>query len=531
MPLRHLIILLAMLTCSIAGNSSDYTGWLSLPADSLMEMGKRYLAREKADSALACFSIITERTDVGNSDKSHNIVARAYTGKWVVTMFYYNDYARSFDNLLMALKLSHDRRVTMRARMNMGITYHTISQQCSDESYSRKALEAYRQAFADALELGDAEVLDVTISNMLELAFKERDSKLIETQWNQYLKARNATSDMIFRYNRLMRDGMEKALAGKYDEATSLFEKQEKLIGDDPERLRYRTMSYVNRAAVCSLAGRYTDAFSYLDKAEKIASTHNVRDVLMEAYRLKEECMRKAGDSVAAQEYRIRYLELKDNVLTLRQMQAIGEHTFLKRLQQASEDIKEAEIKRSRMSTIAMISLAAALFIAVFLVLLFRKNRQLRERNLTLYGHMESLLKNTPEETDRKYRNSTLDDVQKKELFSKIEEFMNTSDEILSPSFSIARLSEIVGSQYKSVSQVINETCGCNFNTYVNRFRIREACRRMQDSSRYGNLTIEGIAHSVGFKARSSFFIAFKENTGMTPSEYMKIARSKTDKP
>ena len=53
----------------------------------------------------------------------------------------------------------------------------------------------------------------------------------------------------------------------------------------------------------------------------------------------------------------------------------------------------------------------------------------------------------------------------------------------------------------------------------------------MQDSSRYGNLTIEGIAHSVGFKARSSFFIAFKENTGMTPSEYMKIARSKTDKP
>ena len=46
----------------------------------------------------------------------------------------------------------------------------------------------------------------------------------------------------------------------------------------------------------------------------------------------------------------------------------------------------------------------------------------------------------------------------------------------------------------------------------------------MGDPQQWGNLTIEGIGQSVGFKSRSTFISAFKANTGLTPTEYLRIA-------
>jgi AraC-like DNA-binding protein len=61
----------------------------------------------------------------------------------------------------------------------------------------------------------------------------------------------------------------------------------------------------------------------------------------------------------------------------------------------------------------------------------------------------------------------------------------------------------------------------------LNEYRIKEACRRLNDTEHYGNITINGIASSVGFKTRTNFIAYFKRFTGLTPSEYLKIANSK----
>ena len=47
------------------------------------------------------------------------------------------------------------------------------------------------------------------------------------------------------------------------------------------------------------------------------------------------------------------------------------------------------------------------------------------------------------------------------------------------------------------------------------------------ENSEYGNMTIEGIATSVGFKSRTAFINAFKREVGLTPSEYLRMALSK----
>ena len=39
--------------------------------------------------------------------------------------------------------------------------------------------------------------------------------------------------------------------------------------------------------------------------------------------------------------------------------------------------------------------------------------------------------------------------------------------------------------------------------------------------------TIEGISRQAGFNTRASFYSAFKEKTGMTPTEYIAIQKLK----
>jgi AraC-like DNA-binding protein len=42
------------------------------------------------------------------------------------------------------------------------------------------------------------------------------------------------------------------------------------------------------------------------------------------------------------------------------------------------------------------------------------------------------------------------------------------------------------------------------------------------NEAKYSQLTIDGVAQMVGFTSRSSFYNAFKEKMGITPSEYLK---------
>ena len=49
----------------------------------------------------------------------------------------------------------------------------------------------------------------------------------------------------------------------------------------------------------------------------------------------------------------------------------------------------------------------------------------------------------------------------------------------------------------------------------------------MSDIGTYGNLTIDAISESVGFNTRATFTKAFRNNVGMLPSEFMRLARDK----
>jgi len=81
----------------------------------------------------------------------------------------------------------------------------------------------------------------------------------------------------------------------------------------------------------------------------------------------------------------------------------------------------------------------------------------------------------------------------------------------------VADVAQRLGLRADQLSQLINDHCGANFNRYINRLRIDEAKRRLQENPELGVLR---IAFECGFATKSAFNAAFKLETGLTPTEF-----------
>ncbi len=71
------------------------------------------------------------------------------------------------------------------------------------------------------------------------------------------------------------------------------------------------------------------------------------------------------------------------------------------------------------------------------------------------------------------------------------------------------------------LSALLNDVIGKSFYDYINEFRIEEVKKRLIDPQEKKN-TILAIAWECGFNSKSAFNRVFKNNTGLTPSQFQK---------
>ena len=69
------------------------------------------------------------------------------------------------------------------------------------------------------------------------------------------------------------------------------------------------------------------------------------------------------------------------------------------------------------------------------------------------------------------------------------------------------------------LSEILNTRFKKNFNQYINEYRINEACKILRAEP---DKNILEVAFEVGFSNKNTFNRAFREDTGMTPSEFRK---------
>lgn len=89
----------------------------------------------------------------------------------------------------------------------------------------------------------------------------------------------------------------------------------------------------------------------------------------------------------------------------------------------------------------------------------------------------------------------------------------------LNPKLTLTETAAVIGTNRTYLSRCINNELGTTFYDYVNGFRVREACRLMEED---GSRTLAEIAELSGFNSLSTFNRAFSRHSGCTPSSYLK---------
>ncbi|MEW6195720.1 MAG: tetratricopeptide repeat protein [Bacteroidota bacterium] len=105
------------------------------------------------------------------------------------------------------------------------------------------------------------------------------------------------------------------------------------------------------------------------------------------------------------------------------------------------------------------------------------------------------------------------------QLVAKLKKVMDEEKLFLRSDLILSDLAKSLRTNTAYLSRVINDEYEMNFSNFLNKYRIEEA-QKLIENRKLEVMTFEGIAKSCGFLSRSSFNQAFKKFTGMTPTEY-----------
>lgn len=87
--------------------------------------------------------------------------------------------------------------------------------------------------------------------------------------------------------------------------------------------------------------------------------------------------------------------------------------------------------------------------------------------------------------------------------------------------FSMHDISQVLNIPHIRISNAFNQQLNTSFPVYRNKLRMAHALSLMREGAHL-TYSIEGIAARSGFKSRSIFYLAFKKEHGMTPTEWIK---------
>ncbi|MCL6266805.1 helix-turn-helix domain-containing protein [Flagellimonas myxillae] len=124
-----------------------------------------------------------------------------------------------------------------------------------------------------------------------------------------------------------------------------------------------------------------------------------------------------------------------------------------------------------------------------------------------------------------KYNASTLDKSESGSLVKEVKELLSKEELFLDANVSLESVAKRLNVSARKLSQAINQNEHKNFSDFVNDYRIEKAKQLLSDP-KHNNDKIIAIAYDCGFGNVTSFNMAFKAKTQLTPSAYRKQAQA-----
>lgn len=542
-----------------------------MPSDKVIDLADQYLAKSNEDTAIVLFSIAYSRYNESMGEKEKLLCALSFL-KTANVYYRQGNYNNAFEFYMKGLKICEsceDKKLLPQFYINIGNVY------CTFMDYE-KGINCYEKAYKLCHEYPDKQYEYNALTNMAGAYNYMNNAEMAK---NSYFKAKQLTEpqDTIRNYMNLLNWGLILLNEKKYQEAVRTFHQSAVFARKHKLEPRYECSSYEELYKVYRELGNGDSTLYYLKCCNRLAEQNGLVDILAQNLKTYSDFYKSKGDMTNSLYYKDRYLTLMDSVFNVREFNRVKNVQYLYEMEKIGKEIsslnaeksqKEQKIKAQQRVILGIV--LGFLTLCTLLIIVYRQKKQLARAYKNLFDinqeiavsdnynrsvrlQYEEKLRMTnqkledyreqqgdrPDEIEEqsftsdmpaKYQTSNLADEQKQNLLDAIVRVMETTDEFCKEDFSLEKLSALVNSNNKYVSQVINETYHKNFSNYINEYRIREARVRIADFEHYGNYTIKAIAESVGYKSNTTFVNAFKNITGITPSIFQKKIREEYEK-
>lgn len=514
-----------------------------VPSKSLISKAYALVQRNQPDSALIYYSVVANRYEYegkGGSDDVYYAV-NALTNMAYIHINFDYDIKKAYTYLLRAQEIGEAEKTDrLLPAIYNGFVNVFAKMQDGDTDSRRQLAEMLKKAFWQSVRNRNHLQTIISFINLVGQSIENR-----QTTFNKELSTFDSIHfpphTALLRHAKLLSKGYAAYLRHDLKAAAQHFEVAANHVEISTSPVRYQINALGIASKTYQQAGCYARAERLLHRQLALADSASCQDWRTNIYKDLSQLSQLKGDVQLAQQYDYEFLKAKDSLDKASNVGHVRDIKFSYDLQKANDKMRMLSERQRLQEVLLTIAVCVLIMFAYFSIRLTRSNRKVRQSHQCLYQANQELL---AEEAEMKgmlnelrsklttpckprYLQSRLTEEDAKELYARIISLFENSEEIYDVGFSIDQLSKLACSNVTYVSQAINSQSGKSFTALLTRFRIREACRRLNDPARYGAYTVEAIAESVGFKSRTAFAKNFKLLTGLTPSAYQSMARKR----
>lgn len=515
----------------------------------LMERARQFV-NNHTDSAAMCYIIVANRINNKQSNEDLRCCIEATFCLSDIYQYYYYNYQKAIECLLRAQHETQrlaDSTLMSHIESHLGSLYLQFEHDTpeTDKNNLQQTMEHYRNSYRYA---NTDELLQTAAFNLVSVGVWSGQIDQTYTELCDY-------------FNRMptdhVKDYFQAAVSmhnGQHEDAISAIDRALQTLVNDKSR------NWVRRICVMRLIksqwlesmGRDRESLDELAAYEQSVRSNGLLEGIPDIYQQYYEFYHKRGREDLAKDYKLKYYMMVDSLDQMTKLPYMHKAQSLFDLQQMNEEARIRENENNQMRQILLwVSLAALLFL-LLLIIIYYHAQQLRAKNRALYeqslaqldiinenrramelANVKELELSIPPYQEADDEDNTekfeVDRQTLEGIWLRVKSVFENRAEIYEESFTLNTLCIMVNTNSKYISQAINTFSNGNFKSLLNQARIREACRRMNDMEHYGNYTIESIGKSVGM-TRTSFVNHFKQQTGLTPSAYLKLTREQSSR-
>lgn len=539
----------------------------SLPSAEIISLAEREESAGNDEKAVVLYMLVCSRNADNMTEKEREYCTFAHLR---VGYIYNNtgNYTNALEFLISGLQICEagkEKKYIARLYKDIGIIY------CLFQDFE-KGISYFKEGYRLVKDYPDEDTEYNLLVNLFGACMYQGNVSDARAYRSLMMKTRHTETD-VSRYMDRFTGALLKSGEQRYDEAVADFKRLSVLARESGISPQYECCAYEEIYKAYLKMNIADSAFIYMTMCKDMVEKHHLQHKFTDILKDISDYYEKEGNIRMSHQYKAEYLTLKDSIFNTREFDIVKNRQFLYEVDKTNKEIQALHEEERRREMVirfqtAMIAgaLVGVIIVSVLLVFVYRQKLRLKEsyRNLFVMNrrltdshdrawaqHSESrdelkrkdkeimalndklremLATQTTEnepgeetETKGKYNSSNLNEETRRRLVDDISGVMENTLEYCSEDFTLEKLADLVGSNSKYVSQVINDTYGKNFSSYVNEYRIRVACRRLTDKQDYGNYTISAIGQSVGFKSNTTFTSVFRKQIGMPPSVYQKI--------